>query len=182
MSNSLNIARETLKIKAFPNLQNKKLEIVQKIISSNKKPKPRINMTAKRLLQKQVIVSMNINSANYCGNHLSQWQMTTQGSKSLKMEYQVGNSQENSTRSLCLIRVLYIQNTYGPCYILISASFLTQGHYVVYICSDIIFQILLLHSRPMMSHHVTYHMTVMSCASSLSLKRKIKIKIKSKEK
>ena len=32
-----------------------------------------------------------------------------------------------------------------------SASFLTQGHHVVYICPDIIFQILLLCSRPMMS-------------------------------
>jgi len=114
---------------------------------------------------------------NCCGNHLSQWQMTAQGSKSLKMGYQVGNSQENSTRSLCLIRVLYIQNTYSPCYILMSTSFLTQGHYVVYMCSDIIFQILLLCSRPMMSHHVTCHVTAMSHASSLSLKRKRKRKI-----
>ena len=59
-----------------------------------------------------------------------------------------------------------------------SASFLTQGHHVVYICSNVIFQILLLYSRPMTSHHVTCHVTAMSCASSLSLKRKIKIKIK----
>jgi len=39
-SNLTNIARETLKIKeTFPNLQNKKIEIVQKIISSQDKPK-----------------------------------------------------------------------------------------------------------------------------------------------
>jgi len=53
-----------------------------------------------------------------------------------------------------------------------SASFPTQGHHVVYMCPDIIFQILLLCSRPMMSHHVTCHVTVMSCASLLSLKEK----------
>ena len=115
-----------------------------------------------------------------CGNHLLQWQMTAQGSKSLKMGYQVGNSQENLTRSLCLIRVLYIQNTYGLCYILMSASFLTQGHHVVYMCPDVIFQIILLHSRPMTSHHVTCHVTAMSRASSLSLKRKRNIKSKEK--
>ena len=101
------------------------------------------------------------------------------------MGYQVGNSQENSTRSLCLIRVLYIQNTYGLYYILMSTLFLTQGHYIVYMCSDVIFQILLLYSRPMTSHHVTCHVTVMSHASSSSLKRNIKLKekqIKEKEK
>ena len=98
--------------------------------------------------------------------------MTVQGSKSLKMEYQVGNSQENSTRSLCLIRVLYIHNIYGPCYILMSASFLTQGYHVIYMCPDVIFQILLLCSRPMTSHHVTCHVTAMSHASSSLLKRK----------
>ena len=59
-----------------------------------------------------------------------------------------------------------------------SASFLTQGHYVIYIYPDVIFQILLLCSRPMTSHHVTCHVTVMSCASSLSLKRKRKRKRK----
>ena len=55
-----------------------------------------------------------------------------------------------------------------------STSFPTQGHHVVYMCPDVIFQILLLHSRPMMPHHVTCHVTVMSCASSLSLKEKEK--------
>ena len=47
--NSTNIAREILKIKkAFPNLQNKKIELIQKIISGKSKPKPYINMTIKR--------------------------------------------------------------------------------------------------------------------------------------
>ena len=35
-----------------------------------------------------------------CGNHLSQRQMITQA-VNLLVGYQVGNSQENSTRSLC---------------------------------------------------------------------------------
>ena len=51
-------------------------------------------------------------------------------------------------------------------------SFPTQGHHVVYMCPDVIFQILLLCSRPMTSHHVTCHVTAMSCASSSSIKRK----------
>ena len=58
-----------------------------------------------------------------------------------------------------------------------SVSFLTQGHYIIYMCFDIIFQILLLCSRPMMSHHVTCHVTAMS----LKIKIKIKIKIKSRK-
>ena len=56
-----------------------------------------------------------------------------------------------------------------------SASFLTQGYHVIYMCSKVIFQILPPCSRPMMSHHVTCHVTAVSCASSSS-KRKIKEK------
>jgi len=44
-------------------------------------------------------------------------------------------------------------------------------------CPDIIFQILLSCSGPMISHHVTCHVTAVSCASLLS-KRKIKEKEK----
>ena len=56
-----NITMKTLKIKeTFPNLLNKKIDLVQKIInSSNVKPKPKINMTTKGLSHKQVIVLMN---------------------------------------------------------------------------------------------------------------------------
>jgi len=50
-------------------------------------------------------------------------------------------------------------------------SYLRLPYYI----SDVIFQILLLCSRPMMSHHVTCHVTTMSHASSLS-KRKSKTK------
>ena len=65
LSNPTNVARETLKIKeAFPNLQSKKIEIVQKIISSQDKPKLKINMTTKGPLHKQVIVPMNDICAN----------------------------------------------------------------------------------------------------------------------
>ena len=54
-----------------------------------------------------------------------------------------------------------------------STSFPTQGYHVVYMCPDVIFQILPPCSRPMSSHHVTCHVTAVSCASSSS-KRKIK--------
>ena len=50
-----------------------------------------------------------------CSNHLSQWQMIVQASKS-QSGYDMGSSQENLTRSLFLIRVLFIQSPYGPCY------------------------------------------------------------------
>ena len=51
----------TLKIKeAFLNLPNKKIDTIQKVInSSNNKPKPRLKITTKGPLHKQVIVSMN---------------------------------------------------------------------------------------------------------------------------
>ena len=62
-----------------------------------------------------------------------------------------------------------------PYFILMFTSYLTQGYYVASIYPNIIFQILPSYSRPMMSHYVTYHVTAVSCASSLS-KRKIKIK------
>ena len=114
-----------------------------------------------------------------CGNHLSQRQMITQ-MVNLLVGYQVGNSQENSTRSLFLIRALYILNTSGLCYNLMSTSFPTQGYHVVYMCPDIIFQIFPLCSRLMISHHVTCHVTAMSRASSSSLERKEK-KFKRKE-
>jgi len=53
-----------LKIKeAFPSLQNKKIKLVQKIISRESKPKLHINMTTKEPLYKQVIVFINIDNA-----------------------------------------------------------------------------------------------------------------------
>ena len=50
-----------LKIKEiFPNLPNKKINMVQKVINgNNSKPKPKINMTTKGPSCKQVIVPMN---------------------------------------------------------------------------------------------------------------------------
>ena len=58
---SKNITRETLKIKeTFPNLLNKKIKEMQKVINSLKdKAKPKINMTTKSPSRKQVIVPMN---------------------------------------------------------------------------------------------------------------------------
>ena len=49
-------------------------------------------------------------------------------------------------------------------------------------CPEIIFQILLPCSRPMMSHHVTCHVTVMSRAPLSLIKRKRKRKRNPKEK
>jgi len=64
-SNGTNMTRKTLKIKeAFSNLQNKKIELVQKIISSKDKLKPCINMTTKGPLYKQVIIPMSTDNAN----------------------------------------------------------------------------------------------------------------------
>jgi len=60
-----NITREMLKIKeVFPNLPNKKIEEMQKVINGSKdKVKPKINMTTKGLSRKQVTVPMNNNIA-----------------------------------------------------------------------------------------------------------------------
>ena len=63
-SNSVNknnissIAMNTLKIKEmFPKLLNKKINTIQKVINrNNTKPKPRINMTTKGPLHKQIII------------------------------------------------------------------------------------------------------------------------------
>ena len=64
-SNGSNTARKMLKIKkTFPSLQNKKIELVQKIINGKGKPKPHINMTTKEPLCKQVIVPMSIDNTN----------------------------------------------------------------------------------------------------------------------
>jgi len=117
-----------------------------------------------------------------CGNHLSQRQMIIQ-TANLLVGYQVGNSQENSTRSLFLIRVLFIQMSPGPCYyyltlplcpcfILISALCSTQGHHVYSKCPDIIFQTLPSSSRLVISHHVTCHVTSLSRALFIVLKKK----------
>ena len=60
-ASSSDIAMNMLKIKeTFPNLPNKKIDTIQKVINgSNDKPKPRLNMTMKGLSHKQVIVPMN---------------------------------------------------------------------------------------------------------------------------
>ena len=60
---SNNIEMNTLKIKkTFPNLSNKKINTIQKVINgTNDKPKPRLNMTTKGPSYKQVIVPMNNN-------------------------------------------------------------------------------------------------------------------------
>jgi len=65
-TNISNIARDTLKIKeAFLKFQDKKIEIVQRIINGQDKPKPKLNMTTKRPSCKQVIIPMNNNSYSY---------------------------------------------------------------------------------------------------------------------
>jgi len=59
-STLLNITRKVFEIKeTFPNLQIKKIENIQKIISGEGKTKPRLNMITKGPSKKQVIVPMN---------------------------------------------------------------------------------------------------------------------------
>ena len=109
-------------------------------------------------------------------------QMITQA-VNLSIGSQVGSLQENSTRSLFLISVLFIQIapgpcyyylvlSYSPCFILMFASLLTQGHYVYSMCLDVIFQTLPLCSRLMMSHHVTCHVTSSSSFQENKIKKK----------
>ena len=92
-----------------------------------------------------------------------------------KSQVRISCGKENSTRSLFLIRVLFLQMSPGPCYyyitlpyssyfILISALLLTQGHHVYFMCPDVIFQAILPCSRLVTSHHVTCHVTSSSYA------------------
>jgi len=69
---STNITRKTLKIKeTFPNLQNKEIENIQKIIRSENKSKPKFNMTIKEPSRKQVIIPMNIDNKLHFMKELS---------------------------------------------------------------------------------------------------------------
>jgi len=71
-TNTTNVTRNILKIKeTFPQLQNKKIETVQKIISGQNKPKPRINMTTKEPSHKQIIILMKSDDVNILIKDLS---------------------------------------------------------------------------------------------------------------
>ena len=85
---NINIARDTLRIKeAFPNLQNKKFKNIQKIISGEGKPKPRLNMTTKESSWKQVIVSMNATNANnFMNDSSTHVTNVTRALKNIKLE------------------------------------------------------------------------------------------------
>lgn len=62
-SKPISNTEEVLKIKkTFPSLKAKRINNIQKIIKSNGKPKPHINMTMKGLSRKQVIIPMNDDS------------------------------------------------------------------------------------------------------------------------
>ena len=65
ISSLSNNTREVLKIKeTFPNLQTNKIDNIQRIIKGDGKPKPKLNMTTKRLSRKQIIVLINIDNRN----------------------------------------------------------------------------------------------------------------------
>ena len=116
-----------------------------------------------------------------CNNHQTQGPMITQVVKLLvKLSSGKKHKRTQQGASAKLDRVLFILLQVSPCYYLIFASHLTQGHHVYTMCPDIIFQILLPCSRSMTSHHVTCHVTAMSHAPSSLIK--IKIKRNSKEK
>jgi len=82
------MARNTLRIKkVFPNLQNKKIKNIQKIISNKSKPKPHLNMTTKRPSQKQVIVPMNTtNTNNFINNSSTHVTNINKVLKNIKLE------------------------------------------------------------------------------------------------
>ena len=66
----------------------------------------------------------------------------------------------NGSWSMLLLSTL----PYSPCSILMSTSLLTQDHHVYSMCPNIIFQTILPCSRLVTSHHVTCHVTSLSCA------------------
>ena len=72
----------------------------------------------------------------------------------------------------------YLSLPLCPCFILIPASCPTQGHHVYSMCPDVIFQTLPSCFRLVTSHHVTCHVTSLSCTSSLFFKKKKKQKKK----
>jgi len=144
--------------------------------------------TSKLILTNQVALE----SSNCYSNYLSQWQMTVQGSKSLRMGYQVGNSQENLTRSLFSISVLFIQklmvratNNKFCSHVYASFSFLP---YVLLKATMYTLCALTSSSRPFhhvlgLWHHIMwlhYHMPLHHSLRKRKSKRKIKVKLKNK--
>ena len=100
-------------------------------------------------------------------------------SKSQSLGYNVGISQENSTRSLFLIRVLYTKSSWSVLLIINSALMsMLLSH--VRLMATMLYTYALTSSSRSFYHilglmtlcHVTHHVTVMSHASSSSLKRK----------
>ena len=86
-SNMNNNIREVLKIKeTFLNLQAKKIENIQKIIRSDGKPKPKLNMITKKLSRKQIIIYWNndnkINFIKDSSNHITNLNRTLKNIKS----------------------------------------------------------------------------------------------------
>ena len=77
-----------LKIKkAFPNLKNQKIENIQKIISTENKAKPKISITIKDLLRKQVIIPINAdNSKNFIKDSSSYISNINRVLKNIKLE------------------------------------------------------------------------------------------------
>ena len=83
-----NNTRKVLKIKkAFLNLQTNKIENIQKIIKSDGKPKPKINMTTKSSSQKHVIVPMsNDNKTRFIKDSSNHITNINRALKNIKLE------------------------------------------------------------------------------------------------
>ena len=71
-----------------------------------------------------------------------------------------------------ILHMVHATTNYTCPYVHALFSCLLQGHHIVFMCPDVIFQTLPLCSRPMMLPHVTCHVTMVSYASSLSKKEK----------
>ena len=66
----------------------------------------------------------------------------------------------------------YLTLPYSPCFILMSASLLTQGHHVYSMYPDVIFQTIPSCSRLVTSHHVTCHVPSSSSFQENKIKEK----------
>ena len=120
------------------------------------------------------------------GNYQTQSLIAVQDSKSLKIDIKqevykrtrqgVFAKLESYIYKTCLV---HATNNQTCPHVHTLSSCLSQDHHVIYMCPNIIFQILLPCSRLTTSHHVTCHVTAVSHASSSSKKEKKEKKNKS---
>ena len=80
-----------------------------------------------------------------------------------RTQQEVSAKLESYIYKTCLV---HATNNQTCPYVYTSSSYLLQGYHVIYIYPDVIFQVLPPCFGPMMSHHVTCHVTSLSCDMS----------------